>query len=105
LYQTRNIRTPLLLVHGDRDPSFNQSLQLFNTLKRLGDRPVVLLEYVGEDHDLEWGDGSAERDFEARTIEFFDHFLKDKAAPKWWSDGVGYYEGQAPAPDRASSNQ
>jgi len=31
-----------------------------------------------------------QRDYTARMKEFFDHHLKDKPAPKWWTDGVPY---------------
>jgi dipeptidyl aminopeptidase/acylaminoacyl peptidase len=83
LYSVRNIHTPLLLAHGDVDAavSFSQSVELFSSMQRLGDRPVVLLQYPGEDHVL--GD-EATSDLANRKREFFDHFLRDGPAPEWW---------------------
>ena len=101
LYHAANIHTPILLGHGDQDRQvpLAQSLELFNTLRRMGDKPVVLLEYKGQDHVFE---GESATDFDVRTHEFFDHFLKDAPAPAWWSDGVSYYPGEMSAPQPAS---
>lgn len=87
LIHVRGIRTPLLLVHGDQDMqvSFDQSLQLFNALRRLGDRPIVLLEYKGAGHDFEGDDMD---DFRKRRLEYFDHFLRGEPAPSWWNDSL-----------------
>lgn len=101
LYHARRINTPLLLVHGDADTaiSFTESLQLFSNLRRMGDKPVVLLQYIGEDHQLSSGDGYAERDYQRKMVEFFDHFLKGAPAPAWWTNGLSSYEGQAAVPN------
>jgi dipeptidyl aminopeptidase/acylaminoacyl peptidase len=96
LYHIRNVRSPLLMVHGDADTSirFSQAVEMFNNLRRLGDRPVVLLQYVGADH------GSIEiiPDAIRRKQQFFDHFLKGGPAPAWWADGVSYAQGTALPP-------
>jgi dipeptidyl aminopeptidase/acylaminoacyl peptidase len=71
--------TPLLLVHGEQDHSvqLSQSVELFNTLRRLGRAPVVLLEYKGEEHVFsDAGRGDVER----RKAQFFDHYLKGEPA-------------------------
>lgn len=96
LYHALRINTPLLIVHGDQDQAvpFSQAVELFNTLRRMGDKPVVLLQYAGENHVFS---PKAQRDIDQRMGEFFDHFLKGTPAPLWWSEGVSYYAGEAPA--------
>jgi dipeptidyl aminopeptidase/acylaminoacyl peptidase len=95
LMSVRNVKTPLLMVHGDRDPAapFSQAVEFFNTLQRAGKKAMVLLQYAGEEHSFS---PAAERDSGAHMEEFFDHFLKGAPAPTWWSDGVSYYEGLVP---------
>ena len=98
LFSAGNINTPLLIVHGDEDYAvpFNQAVEMFNTLRRMGNKPVVLLQYAGEDHTL--SKEETKRDMDIRIEQFFGHFLKNEPAPSWWSDGISYFEGQAPAP-------
>jgi dipeptidyl aminopeptidase/acylaminoacyl peptidase len=95
LFAAQNIQTPLLLIHGDQDSavSFAQPLELFNALRRMGNKSVVLLEYVGANHSLE----NADPDMSERILEFFDHFLRGSPSPRWWSDGRSYPQGTAPA--------
>jgi dipeptidyl aminopeptidase/acylaminoacyl peptidase len=96
LYHIRNVRSPLLIIHGDADTAirFSQAVEMFNNLRRLGDRPVVLLQYVGADH------GSIEfiPDAIRRKQQFFAHFLKGAAAPAWWAEEASYAQGTAPPP-------
>jgi len=105
LFHARNISTPLLMIHGDQDDavSFSQALEMFNSLRRMGNKQVVLLQYVDENHQL--SSGSALLDAELRRLEFFDHFLKGSSAPKWWADGVSYIEGQVPITESQKKNQ
>lgn len=72
---------------------FTQSVELFNALRRI-ERPGVLLEYSGQDHDF---DPPNLEDLETRKLAFFDHFLKGEKAPEWWSAGVSI-PGTASAP-------
>ena len=69
---------------------------MFNALRRMGDKQVVLLEYVGEAHNL--SKEETRLDLEKRIEQFFGHFLKGEPAPAWWSDGISYYQGTAPPP-------
>ncbi|MXP40730.1 prolyl oligopeptidase family serine peptidase [Altererythrobacter soli] len=95
LYHARSIKTPLLLGHGSEDDSvsFAQSVELFNTLRALGNENVVLIEYRGQSHTF---DDATYADFDGRVIEFFGHFLKGENAPLWWSNGGSLYEGEVP---------
>jgi dipeptidyl aminopeptidase/acylaminoacyl peptidase len=83
----KNVRTPLLLMHNDQDGAvdFTQGVEYFNTLRRLG-KPVVMLQYVGENHGLR--KPANQQDYTVRMREFFDHHLLDKPAPGWFADGV-----------------
>jgi dipeptidyl aminopeptidase/acylaminoacyl peptidase len=89
VYHARNVKTPLLLVHNDQDGAvdFNQGIECFNTLRRLN-KPVVLLQYKGEDHDL--AKPANQKDYTVRMREFFDHHLLGKPAPGWLREGVPY---------------
>ena len=52
----------------------------FNTsLRRLG-KPVILLEYKGENHGL--AKPKTMKDYTVRMKEWFDHYSMDKPAPK-----------------------
>lgn len=83
----RNVTTPLVLLHNDRDGAvdFTQGVEYYNTLRRLK-KPVVMLEYVGENHGLR--KPANQHDYTVRMKEFFDHFLMAAPAPAWWTDGV-----------------
>jgi dipeptidyl aminopeptidase/acylaminoacyl peptidase len=83
----KNVKTPLMLLHNDRDGAvdFTQGMEYFNTLRRLG-KPVVMLEYVGENHNLRRPVN--QQDYTVRMKEFFDHHLMGKPAPEWLTKGV-----------------
>ena len=87
VYHAPRVNTPLLLLHNDKDGAvdWNQGIEYFNTLRRLR-KPVVMLQYKGENHGLV--NRENQRDFSLRMLEFFDHYLKDQPAPKWWEEGV-----------------
>jgi dipeptidyl aminopeptidase/acylaminoacyl peptidase len=89
VYHAKNVTTPLLLLHNDKDGAvdFTQGVEYYNTLRRL-EKPVVMLEYKGENHGLARAENR--KDYAARMLEFFDHHLKGKPAPDWWKDGVPY---------------
>ena len=81
------MKTPLIILHNDKDGAvdFTQGIEYFNTLRRL-DKPVVMLEYPGENHGL--ARPANQQDYTVRMKEFFDHFLKGAPAPDWWKNGV-----------------
>ncbi|MBE3130808.1 MAG: serine hydrolase, partial [Acidobacteria bacterium] len=87
VFAARNVKTPLLLNHNDKDGAvdFNQGLEYYNTLRRLG-KNVVMLEYVGENHNM--AKEANRQDYIVRMKEFFDHYLMDRPAPDWLSKGV-----------------
>jgi dipeptidyl aminopeptidase/acylaminoacyl peptidase len=83
----RNVKTPLIILHNDKDGAvdFTQGVEYYNTLRRL-QKPVVLLEYLGENHGL--AKRANQKDYTVRMKEFFDHFLMGKPMPKWYEEGV-----------------
>ncbi len=87
VYHATQVQTPLLILHNDKDGAVDhmQGIEYYNTLRRL-DKPVVMLEYKGENHGLFKIQNM--KDYTVRMKEFFDHFLMDKPAPKWWTEGV-----------------
>jgi dipeptidyl aminopeptidase/acylaminoacyl peptidase len=87
VYHARNVKTPLLLLHNDKDGAvdWTQGIEYFNTLRRL-DKPVVMLQYKGENHGL--AKPANQKDYTVRMREFFDHHLLGKDAPAWLKEGV-----------------
>lgn len=98
----KNVKTPLLLLHNDRDGAvdWNQGIEYFNTLRRLG-KPVVMLQYKGENHGLV--KPANLKDYHRRMQEFFDHHLKDETAPGWWKEGVPHLKMEEHLKDRAGA--
>ena len=83
----KNVKTPLIILHNDKDGAvdFTQGVEYYNTLRRL-QKPVVLLEYLGENHGL--AKRANQKDYTVRMKEFFDHFLMNKPMPNWYEEGV-----------------
>ena len=91
VYHAKNVKTPLLLLHNDKDGAvdWNQGIEYFNTLRRLR-KPVVMLQYKGENHGLVKLPNR--KDYSYRMLDFFNHHLKGKPAPKWWLEGVKHLD-------------
>ncbi len=91
VYFAQNVETPLLLLHNDKDGAvdFNQGVEYYNTLRRLN-KPVIMLEYVGENHGLR--EPKNRKDYSLRMMEFFDHHLKGVEAPEWLAKGITHLD-------------
>jgi hypothetical protein len=87
IFDADKITTPLLMMNNEKDGDvlFSYGVEFFNALRRLG-KKVWMLEYKGEDHVL--SNRIAAMDFHIRMNQFFDHYLKRKAAPKWMVEGI-----------------
>ena len=87
IYYADKVKTPLIILHNDKDGAvdWNQGIEYYNTLRRLK-KPVVMLEYPGENHGL--AKAANQRDYTVRMREFFDHYLMGKPAPKWLTEGI-----------------
>jgi dipeptidyl aminopeptidase/acylaminoacyl peptidase len=72
-----NIKTPLLIIHSDEDyrTGLIQSEYLYKSLKILG-RPVELVRYPGEGHELSRsGNPKRRMDRLNRIFEFFERYV------------------------------
>ncbi|PSL48366.1 prolyl oligopeptidase family protein [Chitinophaga niastensis] len=85
ILQADKITTPLLMMHTKNDGvcPFANAIELFTALRRLGKKSWMLV-YEGN-HGVFGKDGD---DFNIRMAQFFDHYLKDKPAPKWMTRGI-----------------
>ena len=73
-YRADKIRTPLLLIHGDKDNAYHDAQKLFSALRRL-DRPVQLATYGGMGHVIyEWTRPNAV-DAAQRIVDFIRKHL------------------------------
>lgn len=93
VYHADQVTTPLILLHNDQDGAvdWNQGIEYFNTLRRLG-KPVVLLQYTGENHGVRKPENR--KDYSYRMFDFFNHYLKGEEAPKWWVHGIKHLDMQ-----------
>lgn len=82
IFKADKITTPLLIMHnqGDNIVPFEQGAELYTGMCRLGKR-VWMLSYEGESHTIV--DKRNAVDFSIRLGQFFDHFLKNMAEPRW----------------------
>jgi dipeptidyl aminopeptidase/acylaminoacyl peptidase len=86
LHYVEQARTPLLILGGTDDPRVHhsQSLALYRYLKILGNTPVRLVQYPGEEHGNR--KAAARLDYHLRMLRWFEHYLQ----------GAG---GEPPPPD------
>lgn len=76
------VETPVLLSHNPNDNAvpFQQGVEMFIALRRLGKRAWLLVSGAG--HSA-FGMGAF-----PYKMQFFDHYLKDAPAPKWMLSGI-----------------
>jgi len=87
IFHLPKVNTPLLIMHNDQDGAvpWQQGIELFMGLRRLG-KPCWLLNYNEDAHNLT---KMANRmDLSIRMRQFFDHYLQNKPAPKWLTEGI-----------------
>jgi dipeptidyl aminopeptidase/acylaminoacyl peptidase len=87
LFWLDKVETPLLIMHNDLDGAvpWQQGIELYLGLRRLG-KPAWLINYNDEPH---WPTTIAnKRDWNIRMQQFFDHYLKGEAAPRWLAEGI-----------------
>ncbi len=87
LFHLPKVSTPLVIMHNDNDGAvpWYQGIELFTGLRRLG-KPVWLLNYNGEEHNLM--ERKNRKDIQIREQQFFDWLLKGKRPAQWLSAGV-----------------
>jgi hypothetical protein len=79
--------TPVLIVNNKMDAivHFEQGLQMFLALRRLG-KKAWLLQYDDETHSI--GQLQNRKDLTIRLTQFFDYYLKDAPCPSWMIKGI-----------------
>ncbi len=87
LFAVDKIKTPLLLMHNDADGSvpWYQGIEMFTAMRRLN-KPVWLLQYNDEDHNLV--ERKNRKDLSIRLSQFFDYWLKDAKPAEWMINGL-----------------
>ena len=87
VFHATKLETPLLLMHNDQDGAvpFNQGLEYYNVLRRMG-KEVAMLQYVGENHGV--SKPANQKDYTIRMREFFDHHLTGAPKPDWLKEGI-----------------
>jgi len=86
IFKADQVTTPLLMMHnkGDKIVPWTQGIEFFTALRRLG-KKVWMLQYDRGAHFVEDRDAI---DYTIRMTQFFDHFLKGHAAPRWMTEGI-----------------
>jgi len=89
LFYVPKIKTPLLIMHNDNDGAvpWYQGIELFTAMRRLN-KPVWMLTYNNEEHNLKAESWANRMDLTIRMKQFFDHYLKDEPMPWWMQYGV-----------------
>ncbi len=89
LFSAPQINTPLLMMHNDNDGAvpWYQGIEFFVALRRL-DKPVWLLTYNDEPHNLKASSWANRIDLSKRMFQFFNHYLKFDPMPEWMEKGV-----------------
>ena len=68
---------------------WNQGIEFYNTVRRL-QKPIVMLQYVGENHGV--AKEPNRKDYTVRMREFFNHLPEGRAGPEWWAEGVAHLD-------------
>lgn len=87
IFHLPKVKTPLMMMHNDQDGAvpWYQGIELYTGLRRL-QKPVWLLNYNGDDHNLM---KNANRiDLSIRMRQFFDYYLLGAPAPRWLLEGI-----------------
>ena len=76
IYHADKVRTPLLIMHGQKDTRVHpsQSLEMYRHVKVRTDTPVRLVYYPGEGHGNR--NTAAQYDYALRLERWMNHFLK-----------------------------
>jgi len=89
LFYAPKVTTPLLLMHNDKCCTLPlyQGIEFFVALRRLN-KPVWMLSYNGQPHNLSDNAIADRVDLSKRMKQFFDHYLKGEPEPPWLTEGI-----------------
>lgn len=87
IFHLPKVQTPLMIMHNDQDGAvpWYQGIELYTGLRRL-QKPVWLLNYNGDDHNLMKNPNRV--DLSIRMRQFFDYYLLGSPMPVWLKDGI-----------------
>lgn len=87
LFHLPKVKTPLVIMANDADGAvpWYQGIEFFTAMRRLN-KPVWLLNYNGEAHNLM--ERRNRKDIQIREQQFFDWLLKGEKPPVWITTGV-----------------
>ncbi|MDE3142574.1 MAG: S9 family peptidase, partial [Bacteroidota bacterium] len=87
LFHLPKVKTPLVIMSNDADGAvpWYQGIEFFTAMRRLN-KPVWLLSYNGEAHNLV--ERKNRKDISVREQQYFDWLLKGDKPAKWITDGV-----------------
>ncbi|MDB5195947.1 MAG: peptidase, partial [Flaviaesturariibacter sp.] len=87
LFHLPKVKTPLVIMSNDADGAvpWYQGIEFFTAMRRLN-KPVWLLNYNGEAHNLV--ERRNRKDIQIREQQYFDWLLKGAPAPRWITEGV-----------------
>jgi dipeptidyl aminopeptidase/acylaminoacyl peptidase len=87
IFNAPKVTTPILMMNNKIDGAvpFSQGVEFFTALRRLGKR-AWMLQYDCGDHVLFKKEDALQHTI--RITQFFDHYLKDSAPPKWMLYGI-----------------
>ena len=93
VWRSRERTAPILIAFGDKDGAvdWSQGQYLYNTLRRLGKKCVMLL-YAGENHGL--AQPGNQKDYAHRLRHYLDVYLKGVPAEDWVEKGVSFTDQQ-----------
>ncbi|MBS1580415.1 MAG: S9 family peptidase [Bacteroidetes bacterium] len=86
-FHLQNVKTPLVIMSNDADGAvpWYQGIEFFTAMRRLN-KPVWLLNYNGEAHNLV--ERKNRKDIQIREQQFFDWLLKGEKPADWLIKGV-----------------
>lgn len=87
LFHLPKVKTPLVIMSNDADGAvpWYQGIEFFTAMRRLN-KPVWLLNYNGEAHNLV--ERRNRKDIQIREQQFFDWQLKGEKPARWLTEGV-----------------
>ena len=89
IFYIPKIKTPLLIMSNDNDGAvpWYQGIEMFTAMRRLN-KPVWMLTYNNEEHNLKAESWANRKDLTIRMKQFFDYYLKGEPMPAWMQNGI-----------------
>lgn len=91
IFNMQGVTTPLLVFFGTDDGAvdFNQGVELYTTMRRMGN-PFVMLVYEGANHHPSREENQI--DYATRAFQWFQYYLLGQESADWIKEGLPYIE-------------